>query len=67
MEQAAQNKKSGADSSNCIHTIESITKELQLWCVRDMVKSNMAVEIQSVGQWRCGMMEMVEARCDETR
>ena len=57
----------GLDWRNKIQTIDSITEEVQLWCVRYMVIYNVAVEMQDGGQWGCVMMGIMAdaARYDD--
>ena len=61
MEQAAQNKNSVADQRKKIKNKGIITAAVKLWCVRDMVKYNAAVEIKDGVRWICGMMETAAA------
>ena len=44
------------DWSQKNHTLESITTEVQGWCVIDIVKYNVMVEMQVSGQWLYLMM-----------
>ena len=53
VEQVSQNNQNGADWSKQIQNIESITSEVQCWCVIDTVKSNAEVDCP-VDMWYNG-------------